>query len=415
MSILMRNVELDGKKTDLLIKGNRFDQIGMGLEARDAEILECEGLAVLPSLVNAHTHASMTLLRSYADDLELHDWLTNYIWPLEAKMGEQEIYDGARLACLEMIKSGTTCFNDMYWHFHGVARAVEESGMRAVLSSVFIDFNDAQKGEEQREQTIQLFEEARRYSERITFALGPHAIYTVSEASLRWAREFALEHGLLLHIHVSETEKEVLDCLELHGVRPVEWLDRIGLLGPEMVAAHVIHVNDAEIDLLAERQVQVVHNPVSNMKLASGSFPFKRMEQRGVALSLGTDGCSSNNNLDMLEEMKIAALHAKLVHADPTVLPAKRAFELATSGGASALGMDCGAIVIGKLADCMLVNLNHPRLAPGYQLVDDIVYSADSSCVDTVICDGKVLMRNGHVDGEEEIVAAAQHYKSWFR
>ena len=414
MGWLIQNVELDGHVTDVLIEGNRFKAIGTNLDAMGFQTLEGRGMAILPTFVNAHTHASMTLMRSYADDLQLHDWLENHIWPLESKMGEEDIYHGARLACLEMIKSGTTCFNDMYWHFHGTARAVEEMGLRAVLSSVFIDFNDEEKAAEQRDLTMRLFEESKQYSERISFALGPHAIYTVSEESLRWVKSFADEKGLSIHIHISETEKEVADCLELHGLRPVQWLEKIGFLGPNIVAAHAIHVTDEEIELLARRNVKVVHNPISNMKLASGSFPYGRMRDRGVAVSLGTDGCASNNNLDMLEEMKMASLHAKLVHKDPTVLPAGEVFEMATVKGAEALGLDGGKIAEGMLADCMLVDLSNHRLAPGYQLVADLVYSADSSCIDTVICDGKILMQKGYVNGEEEIVDAARQYVKQF-
>ncbi len=414
MGLLIRKVRLDGEISDVLIEGNRFKSIGKGLDAAAEQVVEGEGMAILPTFVNMHTHAAMTLLRSYADDLELHDWLENHIWPLEAKLGEEDIYHGARLACLEMIKSGTTCFNDMYWHFHGTARAVEEMGLRAVLSSVFIDFGDAAKAAEQRELSEKLFRESKRYSDRIGFALGPHAIYTVSEDSLKWASRFAEENEVSVHIHLSETQKEVDDCLALHGLRPVEWLEKIGFLGPRVVAAHVLHVTDAEIGILVRNHVAVVHNPASNMKLASGRFPFRKMEDRGVAMSLGTDGCSSNNNLDMMEEMKIAALQAKLLHNDPTVLSAQTAFEMATVNGAKALGLDGGKIAEGKLADCMLVDLSNHRLAPGYHLVDDMVYSADSSCIDTVICDGRVLMCNGRVEGEDEIVAEAREYAARF-
>ena len=414
MDLLIRNVQLDGKPTDVLIEGNRFKSIDTGLDGTAEQTIDGSGMAMLPTFVNMHTHAAMTLMRSYADDLELHDWLENYIWPLEAKLDEEDIYHGTRLACLEMIKSGTTCFNDMYWHFHGTARAVEEMGLRAVLSSVFIDFSDAAKAAEQRALSEKLFRESTRYSDRIGFALGPHAIYTVSKDSLKWVSRFAEENDIPVHIHLSETQKEVDDCLALYGLRPVEWLEKIGFLSPRVVAAHVLHVTDAEIGILARNNVNVVHNPASNMKLASGHFLFRKMENRGLALSLGTDGCSSNNNLDMMEEMKMAALQAKLLHDDPTVLPARTAFEMATVNGAKALRIDCGRIAEGKLADCMLVNLSNHRLAPGYRLVDDIVYSADRSCIDTVICDGRVLMRNGHVEGEDEIVAMAREYATRF-
>ncbi len=415
MKLLIRNVQLDGRSTDVLIEGNRFRSIGAGLGAAAEQIVEGEGMAILPTFVNMHTHASMTLMRSYADDLDLHDWLENHIWPMEAKFDEEDIYHGARLACLEMIKSGTTCFNDMYWHYHGIARAVEEMGLRAVLSSVFIDFNDGTKASDQRDLTTTLFRETKQYSDRIGFALGPHAIYTVSKDSLKWVAQFATENHLPIHIHISETQKEVDDCLALYGLRPIQWLEKIGLLGPNVIAAHVIHVTDEEIGILARNNVKVVHCPASNMKLASGNFPFKKMQAKGVELSLGTDGCSSNNNLSMMEEMKIAALQAKLLHNDPTLLPARTAFEMATVNGAKALGLDCGEIAEGKLADCMLVDLSNHRLAPGYHLEDDMVYSADSSCIDTVICDGKVLMQGGRVEGEEEIVAEARKYKKKFQ
>ncbi len=415
MAILIQNVELDGNQTDVLIEANRFKTIAPKQEVGGAQVLDGSGKAILPTFVNMHTHAAMTLLRSYADDLELHDWLTNYIWPLEAKLDEEDIYNGARLACLEMIKSGTTAFNDMYWHFHGTARAVEEMGLRAMLSSVFIDFSDEAKAKEQRDLTKELFYESRQYSDRIGFALGPHALYSVSEKSLRWARDFAAENNLLLHIHISETIKEVEDCLALYGLRPVQWLDKIGLLGPKVIAAHVVHVTNEEIRILAERGVKVVHNPAANMKLASGSFPYGKMVDRGVEVFLGTDGCSSNNNLDMMEEMKLASLLAKLQHNDPTLLPSHAVFDMATVKGAKALGWDCGEISEGKLADCMLVDLSNHRLMPGYHLVDDIVYSADSSCIDTVICDGRVLMENGYVEGEEEIIHRAREYKNKFQ
>ncbi len=415
MGLLIQKVQLNGRTTDVLIEGNCFKKVEENLDVAGVQILDGSGMAMLPTFVNMHTHASMTLMRSYADDLDLHDWLENYIWPLESQLDEEDIYHGARLACLEMIKSGTTCFNDMYWHFHGVARAVEEMGLRAVLSSVFIDFNDAAKAAEQRELTERLFEETKQYSDRIGFALGPHAIYTVSKESLKWASRFSMENKIPLHIHISETQKEVDDCLALYGLRPIQWLDKIGLLGPNVIAAHAIHVTDEEIGILARNGVQVVHCPASNMKLASGVFPFRKMQAKGVALSLGTDGCSSNNNLSMMEEMKLAALLAKLNHNDPTLLPARTAFEMATVNGATALGLDCGKIEEGRLADCMLVDLANHRLAPGYNLQDDMVYSADSSCIDTVICNGKILMKAGRIEGEEAIVAEARKYKKRFQ
>lgn len=414
MDLVIRNTELEGRIVDVAISEGRFAQIGRVTVPLGTESLNANGMAILPTFVNMHTHAAMSLLRGYADDLPLHRWLEEYIWPAEARLTEADVYHGTRLACLEMIKSGTTCFNDMYWHFHGTARAVEEMGLRAVLSAVMIDLNDPEKARTSREQVVQLFDEARRYSDRIQFALGPHAIYTVSQASLEWLRGFASDNHLLLHIHLSETDREVQECLALHGLRPVEWLEQIGFLADDVIAAHGVHLSDREIEILAQRGVKVVHNPTSNMKLASGRFSYKRLAEAGVALSLGTDGCASNNNLCMLEEMKMAALQAKLLHEDPTVLSAQEAFAMATENGARALRLDVGTIAVGKLADCMLIDRSNHRLAPGFRLIDDLVYSAAHSCIDTVICAGRVLMRGGRVEGEEEIVAAARRYVNVF-
>jgi 5-methylthioadenosine/S-adenosylhomocysteine deaminase len=414
IDLLIRGVELNGQRLDVGITGNRFSEIAPQISGAAKTVLDGSGMAILPTFWNTHTHAAMTLLRSAADDLELHTWLQGYIWPLEGELSEEDIYHGTRLACLEMIKSGTTGFSDMYWYFPGVARAVDSMGMRAVLSSVFIDFNDEIRAKKQREETVQLFATMGQYSNRIHFSMGPHAIYTVSEESLRWSADFAKTHDLLLHIHLSETQKEVDDCLALHGMRPVCWLDSIGFLNEKVLVAHAIHLDEEEVDILAKRGVKVAHCPVSNMKLASGNFPYMRLKERGVKIFLGTDGCASNNNLDMLEEMKMAALHAKLVHQDPTVLSAKEAFEMATQGG-QAMGLkDTGRIEVGARADGMLVDLSNHRLAPGHHLITDLVYSADRSCIDTVFCDGKILMRHGRVEGEEEIVAEARAYKKRF-
>ncbi|MFC1467326.1 amidohydrolase family protein, partial [Verrucomicrobiota bacterium] len=253
-----------------------------------------------------------------------------------------------------------------------------------------------------------MFEESKQYSERIQFVLGPHAIYTVCKEDLQWAANFAREHGLRIHIHLSETEKEVNDCVAEHGLRPVEYLESFGFLGPDVIAAHGIWLNENEMDILAAREVKVVHNPCSNMKLASGTFNLPEMLKRGVHVSLGTDGDCSNNNLDMSEEMKFAALLAKSRSEDPRVCPAQTAFDLATIHGAEAFGLESGKIEKGALADCMLVDLNNYKLSPGYHLTSDMVYSADSSCIDTVICDGRVLMQNGQVEGENEIIAQAR-------
>ncbi len=405
MSVLIRNVSLKGEAVDVLIRGNRFDSIGGPVDFVADVTIDGSGKAILPSFHNAHTHAAMTLLRGYADDMDLHTWLTDHIWPFEARLNEDDIYWGAKLACLEMIKSGTTFFADMYWHWKGTARAVEEMGLRAALSAAFFDFEDPQRAEAMKRQVMALHEDSGRYSERITFILGPHAIYTVSSESLRWLSEYADRHNLLIHTHLSETRKEVDDCLARHGRRPVEYLHDLGLLGPRLSLAHAVWMTEDEMALLAAHGVRVVHCPVSNMKLASGQFDYAGMRRHGVDVALGTDGCSSNNTLDMMAEMKTASLLAKVSAMDPTVLPAAEALDAATINGARMYGLDSGRIARGLLADCILVDLDHLRMVPGHNLVSNLVYSANSACVDTTICNGRVLMTGGRVDGEEEILA----------
>jgi 5-methylthioadenosine/S-adenosylhomocysteine deaminase len=238
--------------------------------------------------------------------------------------------------------------------------------------------------------------------------LGPHAVYTVSTDSLRWTAEYAQQHDLRVHIHLSETNKEVEDCQARHGLRPVEYLHSLGLLGPHLSLAHAIWLSEKEMELLAAHKVGVVHCPVSNMKLASGRFDLAGMRRHGVPVPLGTDGCASNNNLDMFDEMKAASLSAKITSMDPSLFPAQEVLDAATVVGARMYGLESGRIAVGALADCMLVDLNRPCMTPHHHLVSNLVYSANGGCVDTVICDGRILMRKGVVDGEEEILAHAR-------
>jgi 5-methylthioadenosine/S-adenosylhomocysteine deaminase len=308
-----------------------------------------------------------------------------------------------------MIKTGTTFFNDMYWFWKGTARAVAEMGVRAVISGACIDFFIPEKAREQRALNQQLFEESKKFGSRVHFALGLHSIYTVSEESLRWAATFSRQNDLLLNIHLSETEKEVDDCVQKHGVRPIEYLEKIGFLGPNVIACHGVWLSDDEISIMKQHDVRIVHNPVSNMKLAVGNtFPYPRLRKAGVTMCLGTDGCSSNNNLDMLETIKFASLLQKHHCVDSTVLPAEEVFKMATLQGAKTFRLNCGQIVVGSLADIALVDLQRPELTPFFDLYSDLVYSANGSCIDTVICDGKVLMNHREVKGEEEIIDGAR-------
>jgi len=415
MSLLIKNVRHNDQPVDLFINGNLIETIGDCSGKNADSVMDGTDKAILPTFHNAHTHAAMSTLRSYADDLELFTWLNDHIWPLEAGLSEEDVYNGARLACLEMIKSGTTFFNDMYWHFHGTARAVEEMGLRAALGAVFIDMGDDERRAANRKQAGRLLEECKQYSDRIHFQLGPHALYTVSKKALVWCGEFAAEHNRMIHIHLSETEKEVADCIEAHGMRPSVYLDSLGLLAPNLTAAHCVWLDRAEMELLAERGVKALHCPSSNMKLCSGKFRFRDAQAAGMQIAIGTDGAASNNNLDMGEEIKMAALIEKHFTGAPTALPATQAWNAGTRTGAEMFGLNSGIIEEGASADCMLVDLNNERLAPGHHLMADMVYSADTSCIDTVICNGKILMQNRTVEGEEEIIAKAREYKEKFR
>jgi 5-methylthioadenosine/S-adenosylhomocysteine deaminase len=409
VSIVIKGVTLNNRKKDILIRGNLIERIDDSIDLPADIAISGDGKAAIPSFINGHTHAAMTLLRGYADDMHLQDWLEKKIWVAEAHMTEEDIYYGARLACLEMIKTGTTFFNDMYWFWKGTARAVREMGIRAAISAVFIDFFDSEKAKDQMEINVKLFEESGNFGDRITFTLGPHAIYTVSEESLKWAADFSRDHGLLIHIHLSETQKEVQDCVQKHGMRPAEYLEKIGFLGSNIIACHGVWLNQKEILLLKKHGVKVVHNPISNMKLAVGrAFPYGRLKTAGVTISLGTDGCSSNNNLDTLESMKFASLLQKYHHKDTTVLPAIEAFQMATINGARAFGLNCGEIKEGMLADIALIDLQRPELTPHFDLYSDLAYSGNGGCVDTLMCDGKVLMANRRVENEETILEDAR-------
>jgi 5-methylthioadenosine/S-adenosylhomocysteine deaminase len=409
MSLLIRNALIDHSLLDIFITGGVIEKIGPSLQQRAETVLDAEGMVAIPSFVNGHTHSAMTLLRGYADDMFLQEWLEKKIWPLEAKLTEEDVYFGAKLACLEMIRSGTTLFNDMYWHWRGTARAVEEMGIRAVVGAALIDRGSRELNLEQFRKCEELFAESKDYSKRVLFSLGPHTIYTVSEECLFWCREFAEKHNLLIHLHLSETEKEVLDCQERHKLRPVEYLEKIGILSHRLVLAHCVWLGEGEIELLKRHEARVVHNPVSNMKLAvGGALPYRKLKEAGVIISLGTDGCSSNNNLDMLETMKCACLLQKYETDNSSILSVNEAMDMATRGGARTFNIKIGKIAPGYLADLLLINLKRPEMTPCHNIVSNLVYAANGYCIDTVICNGAIVMKGRRVEGEDEILAKAR-------
>ena len=403
-TLLLKNILLDGRTTNILIKDGLFADLNAAADAAADSIYDASGEAIVPSFFNTHTHAAMTLLRGYADDMELFTWLNDHIWPFEAKMTAQDIYNGSRLAVLEMIRSGTTFFCDMYWMMEETAKAVEEMGIRAALGVTLMD----RLGEEKIAADLRFLESWKSpCANRVELAIAPHAVYTAGPELLERCAQAARSNGQRLTIHVSETRQEVEDCIRARGMSPVRWLDKLGVLGPNVIAAHCVYVDPEEMDIMAERGVTVAHNPCSNMKLASGIFPAAKFAASGCNITIGTDGTSSNNNLDMREEMKFVSLLAKVSNNSET-LPAQEAFKWATANGAKAFGLNAGVIEKSALADAVLLDLSNERLTPNYNLVSNWVYAADSRAISGVLCDGRFVMHKGIVENEEEILAKAR-------
>jgi 5-methylthioadenosine/S-adenosylhomocysteine deaminase len=378
------------------------------------KVIDGQGKLVIPGFINCHTHAAMTLLRSYADDLPLMDWLKNKIWPVEDNLIAEDIYWGTMLSVAEMIKSGTTTFLDMYFHMDQVGKVAEETGIRAVLSRGMIGFGEKAKTSIQEARDLKdLWHN--QADGRITVMLGPHAPYTCPPDFLKEVKVLAQQLGLGIHIHLAETLGEVEDIRKEYGKRPIELMNELGLFdGTHVVAAHCVHLTDGEIAILAEKGVGVAHNPESNMKLASGIAPVPKMLEQGVKVGLGTDGASSNNNLDMLQEMRSAALIHKVNAMDATVVPAYQALEMATLGGARVLGLDneIGSLKPGFKADLLILDLEKPHLYPHHDVVANLVYSAQAADIDTVIINGKIVMENRQLltMNEKEVLRKVQEH-----
>lgn len=413
-SILLKNIQLDGEKSDILIKGDRIHEIctaGQSSVVADAdvEIVECEGKAAFPGLINMHTHAGMSMMRGIGEDITFHEWIDR-IWEIEKDIDEDYVYHATKVACLEMIKTGTTTFNDQYWHVEAACRAALEMGIRPAVSYVILDRNDPEESERQKIQCRKVYEASQAWSDMALFMISIHAIYSVREEMILWAAAFAREYGLKIHVHVSETKKEVEDCMAAHdGMSPVEYLDSLGVLGPDVIAAHTLWLSDNDVRILAERGVTCVHNVNSNLKLSSGyRFLYNELRDAGANLCLGTDGCASSNNLDMLEAMKTSAMVQKAWRGDPSAMPLNELADMVTVNAANALGLDLGRIVPGALADILIVDVQgYQFLSPG-SFEANLVYSAHSDVIDSVICNGRFVMRGRIVPGEKEILDAAR-------
>jgi len=386
-------------KGDVLVDRESGDILAVGDTDAGDETLDAEGCLVMPGLVNAHCHAAMTLLRGYADDKPLGAWLQEDIWPAEAELGAEDVRAGTELALVELIRSGTTAFADMYFDVPEVADAVAEAGVRARLGHGVVTVGkDEEDAIDDNEESLEV---AREFdgdaNGRIKTAYMPHSLTTVGEEYLREFVFQAREAGVPVHFHANETTEEVAPIVDERGVRPLEYAEDVGLLEDGDFLAHGVHTDETEIDLLADSGASVVHCPASNMKLASGMAPVQAMRDAGVTVALGTDGAASNNDLDLFDELRDAAMLGKLQTGAADAVPAEAAVEMATAGGADALGFDSGRVEEGANADFAVVDFSAPHLTPVHDHVSHLAYAATGQDVRHTVCDGEVLMRDREV------------------
>jgi 5-methylthioadenosine/S-adenosylhomocysteine deaminase len=401
------NASFDGETVGVRCVDGTIEAIGPEVEAQAGDAtIDAGGAPLVPPLVNGHTHAAMTLFRGSGGDLPLMPWLEERIWPVEAKLDDEDVYWGARLACAEMIRSGTTHFWDMYWRPAATARAVADAGIRATIGAPLFDADgDSERLRRWAHESLEVLEPAAAENPRLRAALAPHAIYTVSEGSLAWIAGRGAARGLPIQIHLSETAPEVEGCIAAHGERPAPYLDRLGMLSERTVLAHGVWLDPEELALVAARGATVVSNPVANMKLAVGGvFPYPAARAAGVAVGLGTDGAGSNDSLDLLADLKLFALAQKHAVADPTALEAGEAWAVATGARAPLLGAT--PLAAGEPADFLLLRRDAPEVGIG-DLTEDLVYAATGAVVDTTVIAGEVLMRGGEIPGLDEVLARA--------
>jgi len=404
--LFIHDTHVAGRVVDVLIEDGRIADMSPGQPRPEAAtVIDGSRYAVFPTFANLHTHAAMTLFRGYGGEVPLQQWLQQWIWPKEKLLDDERVYWGVRLACVEMIKSGTTAFADMYFELPAAARAVHDSGIRALLGDNV--FGDADR-----------FVDASSYSapewqdEMVRYCVAPHSVYAVSDEGLRRVARYCAENDLRCHIHMCETEKEVADCLAQHGCRPYEHLAQLGLLdllSHRLIGAHSLYLSDSEMALMSRHGVTAVHNPNSNLKLGSGyRFQYAELQAAGVRVALGTDGCASSNNLDMLEASKTMSLLQKGWRQDSTSTPAGEVLHVASRNGFEAMGVDAGELEVGRQADMMLVDLDNVAMVPDNDTVANLIYAAHNDAIDTVICNGRVVMRHRQVAGESEVVAAVR-------
>ncbi len=407
LAILPNGEKDEVRKTCIYIEGNRIAAVGEKPEGfREDKVIDGQDRLVIPGLINCHTHSYMAFMRNVADDLSFMDWLFGTIDPIEQQMTDEDTYWGACLAIIEMIKSGTTCFNDMQMNIHQTTRAVKESGMRAVISRGLIGSGHDEAGQMRLRQAYEE-RDAAKDCDRLSFMLGPHAPYTCDDGFMRVVSEEAKKNGMRIHVHLSESVSEIEQIREKYGLTPIEMADRNGLFDVPAIAAHCVQVTDEDIAILKGKKVSVVTNPASNMKLGNGFAPIGKMVEMGVNVCLGTDGAASNNSLNMFRELGLLTLIHKGVNKTPQCISAREGFRIATINGAKALGLEeeTGSIEAGKKADLAILDLNTPSLTPRNNLIAGLSYSANGSEVETVIIDGKIVMEDRKVlTMDEELV-----------
>ncbi len=402
MSILIQNVTAVTmcEETQVLedayiaINKNRISYLGTEKpEGVFEQIIDGTGMVAMPGLINAHTHTAMTLLRSYADDMNLQDWLFQKIFPFEDTLTPEMVYEGSVRGIQEMLSTGTTCFHDMYFFQEETAKAAEELGMRGVLCEGITD----PVLEKKLEKTEKLLEQVKKSNGRLKVGISPHAVYTCNGETLKKCADYAKDHGLRIHTHLSETQTENQDAKQNYGMSPTKWMEQWGLFQNPTTAAHCVWLSDEDIAILKKYDVTVVHNPVSNLKLASGVAEIPKLVKAGVNVALGTDGASSNNNLDLFEEIKLTGILHKGVSLDPTVLPAWEVLKMATVNGAKALGFDdLGMLKTGYLADLILLDFNKPHLIPNHNTISNLVYAVSGNDVAYTIVDGRIVYCRGN-------------------
>lgn len=405
MKTLIKSVYLRGKIVDVLIEGNIFKKINENIPEENVDkIIDGKGKAIEPAFYNTHSHLAMTLLKGINDDKELNEWLNEDIWPREKKITAEDVYIASKFGILEMIKGGTVFFNDMYRYPEETMKAIDEMGIRGVISKPEVDNYKPEMLEKKKQKILDFIELKNINENRIIKAIACHSIYTLSDEFLKFYSEIAKKYDMYLHIMACETKVEVDYCIKKFGCTPIEKLEKFGLLTEKTILVYCVHLSDKDIEIIKKHKCIISHCPISNFKLKSGLMAYQKLHENGILITLGTDGSASNNSLGMLEEMKVSALNAKTQANSSEAGNVYDIYDTATVNGAKAFNINAGVIEEGKLADFLLYKLNHYLLLPNYNLVSNIVYSSENECITDVFCDGKQIMCDRKVKDEENII-----------